>query len=1433
VRASELTRLIRLGRGRAYDRHEDDLAAVYERVLAKAGRDAATRFRRKAGGSLAAAAPTPTAAMVAVYPDPEEAVLLAQPGGEPAEILHVTLAFLGELDPDQAEAAAAVVRHAAAEHGPLEGEVGGVASFGPEQPRRPQEEPQGAIFDVALEQHPDGGYGDTYWNAETRTVWWNPADWSTDEEQESARAAFLAIDGVDEAPPVEAESYRPEGDEWEPIWTMGMHGPYPSILLPDVVGLAELRHAVCEALEAEGIEYSMMHGWTPHMTVAYTEEPSPPPARLIGQPLTFDRLTLSVGDRPRDFPLGGGSLLAAAPRDCACGHAYRDHLGDDGPCEQCGCKTYRPGAEEAIADAGADHDGHPAGYVTDRALAAAAGMLTTYDRTRGNEPDRRFWQLVDERGWTEILNEGWPCPSASLNGDATVRQGEVALYDLGNSAAVVEVYGGFVYVRAGAADQETALGTLAAFVERFPVQVATLEDGIAIVPMTFWSLGSYGPVPRLRMIEVSPWEQIASNYAQAVRRDLDRLMTSFDPEAGKLILWQGEPGTGKTWALRALATEWADWADLHYITDPDAFFGEHANYMVDVLLHESDAVMVETPDGDDRVAHEEAASGRWRVVVLEDAGALLGADQKAGLGLSRLLNTVDGLIGQGLRVLVLVTTNDELGDLHPAVTRPGRCAAQIVFTPLEPAEVEEWTGEETDQPATLAELFERQRAGADPDDALTAAALEALLAQGGPAEWVPPHPDELVDADAVVSELRTKSDPIRRAAIAQIVSPAVDGVGLSFDATNPFVDGVVSRTGQHVTNVADTTRMNVNRIVRAAYEEGLSVPDTARAIQRGMAAASTVRARTIARTEMVGLTNGGALAAARIVADAAGIRYQKEWLTAAGAKYPRHALYPGLNHQRAELQDRFSVGGARLDYPGDPDGPADQTINCRCAVIMVEPEDVPAESAADLIPTTTITETPLAPIAGTTPDEFAASLIDRAVSMEPAVTRMMQEVSSAHGGRLAGLEFRLKGQESMARKIADDAVGRGQTLAETAEKVADGLRYTTLLEEARYAEAMEAILSDLERRGLSIYRFRNTWTADSPYVGVNVQLRAANGYRLELQFHTEASFRLKQEINHSLYERWRVATSAAERDRLWRQMMANAARVERPPGIVGLERGAARATPLPAPPAPGRPPAAHREVLVELDDLNAGDAFVYEGHRFRVIGRRGDGVEIEHVSSKARQVASPRVLVERPPAPRAGALSGRAAETRLGRLNAGTVGKLSDAELRDLDNYVGVSYRTMNPALRKDRPLGARTETRVTNINEAIAKSAPLDEPVILWRGLNSWRTAFDATDLDALVGKVVTDRAFASTTTRKSIAFGAMGGQGRYAAIIKIRAPAGQRGAWISGLAKPAGRTDIRGLEHHLAREEGEFLLPRGTRFRVLSVKKGRIPEIEVEIIP
>jgi hypothetical protein len=354
--------------------------------------------------------------------------------------------------------------------------------------------------------------------------------------------------------------------------------------------------------------------------------------------------------------------------------------------------------------------------------------------------DGLFHARLLERGDRELRRDGWPTAARELPdlGEPLFRVSTEGMHhvlvETGDVLLQLGLYSGMVHVVAAAPSS----GPIEALTERLRAELPAPDPSSAHeVTVTFWTYGPQGPMPSWRSIAVPSWDEIRDNYAGATRTELERLMHGFQPaHGGQLVLWHGVAGTGKTFGLRALAWEWRDWCDFHYIVDPDTFFGQHADYLMSVLLQPEYMGGFQVPsmhgyivrstlqftDGDGHEEEEEGSGKAWRVLVLEDTGELLTPDAKMviGQGLSRFLNVVDGLIGQGLRVLVLVTTNEPIKKLHPAVARPGRCAANVEFEPLAGDEAATWlaahgVSDGAGGTATLAELYARAE-GRDPSE---------------------------------------------------------------------------------------------------------------------------------------------------------------------------------------------------------------------------------------------------------------------------------------------------------------------------------------------------------------------------------------------------------------------------------------------------------------------------------------------------------------------------------------------------------------------------------------------------------------------------------------------------------------------------------------------------------------------------------------------
>jgi len=245
------------------------------------------------------------------------------------------------------------------------------------------------------------------------------------------------------------------------------------------------------------------------------------------------------------------------------------------------------------------------------------------------------------------------------------------------------------------------------------------EPGLTSSTVAIWKQKSNGGGARSdRTLSAKSWEEIQRNYPRTVRRQMEAMVrrNNVDEDEGRLILFHGAPGTGKTTAIRALMHEWGQWCETHLITDPDRMFAD-SDYLINVLesVEGQSAPTLGSPPGEPK----------WKLVVAEDADPYLRSTARfdAGAALGRLLNATDGLLGQSTKTLVLLTTNEELTRLQPALIRPGRCLTRIEFDHFSPREAGTWFGDGRVGPvgeSTLAELFEARRTGTScPQQALS------------------------------------------------------------------------------------------------------------------------------------------------------------------------------------------------------------------------------------------------------------------------------------------------------------------------------------------------------------------------------------------------------------------------------------------------------------------------------------------------------------------------------------------------------------------------------------------------------------------------------------------------------------------------------------------------------------------------------------------
>ncbi len=167
--------------------------------------------------------------------------------------------------------------------------------------------------------------------------------------------------------------------------------------------------------------------------------------------------------------------------------------------------------------------------------------------------------------------------------------------------------------------------------------------------------------PKLQSIGVASVPLERDNYNPDIIEDFDAVvedLKSKDP-SGRLAIFDGTPGTGKTYMVRGLL---ASVPEALFVLVPVALIPELASPgMINALL-ETRRNKGDLPT----------------VFIIEDADDCLGSRDATNVNaVSALLNLGDGIIGALMDIRLVCTTNLKNDELDEAVVRPGRLSRKI------------------------------------------------------------------------------------------------------------------------------------------------------------------------------------------------------------------------------------------------------------------------------------------------------------------------------------------------------------------------------------------------------------------------------------------------------------------------------------------------------------------------------------------------------------------------------------------------------------------------------------------------------------------------------------------------------------------------------------------------------------------------------------
>jgi hypothetical protein len=196
--------------------------------------------------------------------------------------------------------------------------------------------------------------------------------------------------------------------------------------------------------------------------------------------------------------------------------------------------------------------------------------------------------------------------------------------------------------------------------------------------------------------------------------------------------------------------------------------------------------------------------------------------------------------------------------------------------------------------------------------------------------------------------------------------------------------------------------------------------------------------------------------------------------------------------------------------------------------------------------------------------ELATQYRNQYLASEPRITADMKAIADEAGMPLSGTAFRIKGTDSLARKIDKTVAEEGVTPEAAAAAMNDVIRFTMIAPTDEFVDRVPGVIEGMRAKGYEV-DVKNYWQPGDPYQGMNVPMRAPDGSLIEMQFHTPESHAVKEMV-HKIYDEYRKETDPDIRRAQWDEMTDMSSVIPQPPGDL-LSIGRIKYEPRPTEPS--------------------------------------------------------------------------------------------------------------------------------------------------------------------------------------------------------------------------------------------------------------------------